>query len=273
MAIPPAADSPAAGADVAGDPSRPGAAEQRRHYEEIHSDYERHYYDAASMDYRRRFVESALFAGLDLDGAEVADLASGTGHNSLALLRRFPRARVTGFDISPSACAAYRANVGRPCHELDLTAGAYDGPLFDAAMIQGGLHHCVSDLEGTLATVGAMIRPGGLFLMWEPNRHSVFEAARRLWYRMDHYFEAGTEAALDHDDILRRAGGRFEPIDVRYHGGPAYFLVLNSLVLRIPTGLKARLAPLLFSLETAYDRCPGRLPFPCFVARWRRVAR
>jgi SAM-dependent methyltransferase len=245
---------------------RPAALAQKRHYEEIHSDYERHYYDASSMAFRRRFVEEVMFAGLDLNDSHVADLASGSGHNSRSLLARFPKACVTGFDISPSACAAYRVNVGRDCHEC------YQGPLFNIAMVQGGLHHCVSDLDATLRTVGSMLRPGGILLMWEPNKMCFLETARRLWYRFDHYFEAGTEAALDHDEVLRRAGGLFEAIDVRYLGGPAYFLVLNSLLFRIPTAVKRLMAPPLFAIEGAYNRLPARVLFPCFIARWRRRA-
>src|SRR6476660_5880416 len=87
---------------------------QKRHYEAIHTNYEDHYYDAQSMAYRERFYYDPLFEGLDLNGCTVADLASGSGHSSVALLKRFPKAVVTGFDISSSACEAYRRNVGRP---------------------------------------------------------------------------------------------------------------------------------------------------------------
>jgi SAM-dependent methyltransferase len=175
---------------------------------------------------------------------------------------QFPKACVTGFDISPSACAAYRVNVGRDCHELDLTNGCYQGPLFDTAMVQGGLHHCVSDLDATLRTVGSMLRPGGILLMWEPNKLCFLETVRRLWYRFDHYFEAGTEAALDHDEVLRRAGGLFDAIDVRYLGGPAYFLVLDSLLFRIPTAVKRLMAPPLFAFEGPTTDCPPVPSFP-----------
>src|ERR1700741_147451 len=91
------------------------SARQKAHYEAIHSDYEDHYYDAESMAFRERFYYDPLFAGLDLNGCSVADLASGSGHNSLAVLRRFPKAVVTGFDISRAAGEDYLKNVGRPC--------------------------------------------------------------------------------------------------------------------------------------------------------------
>jgi ubiquinone/menaquinone biosynthesis C-methylase UbiE len=95
---------------------------QMLHYESIHDDYEDHYYDPWSLEFRRRFVCDVMFGNLDLNGMEVADLASGSGHNSLELIKRFPNVSVTGFDIAPKACQAYRNHLGRDAYELDLTA-------------------------------------------------------------------------------------------------------------------------------------------------------
>jgi SAM-dependent methyltransferase len=246
------------------------SVKQQEHYDAIHDDYEEHYYDASSMAFRDRFVYDVMFEGLDLNDKVVADLACGSGHNSLAVLERFPRAQVMGFDVSPRACQAYRQTVGREAVQADLTAGLDLGPRADVAMVFGGLHHCVSDLEGTFRTIGSLLRPGGLLLMWEPNRECFLEGARKLWYRFDRYFEASTEHALSESEIRRRAADRFEGMDCQYLGGPAYFLVCNSLVLRVPTGLKGSLSRPLFALEAAYNRLPGRQWFPYFIARWRR---
>ena len=120
---------------------------QKIHYEEIHDAYEAHYYDPTSEDFRRRFIVGPLLEGVNLDGKLVADLASGSGMNSTMLLERFPNANVVGFDISASACAAYRERTGRDAHELDLTRGEDPGIRADAAMIIGGLHHCISDMR------------------------------------------------------------------------------------------------------------------------------
>jgi SAM-dependent methyltransferase len=247
-----------------------GSLKQQAHYETIHDDYEAHYYDASSMEFRERFIYDVMFADQDFNGLHVADLACGSGHNSLALLERFPRAEVSGFDISPRACDAYRTVVGREATQLDLTAGTPAPAKFDAAMIFGGLHHCVSDLDGTFRTIADLIRPGGVLVMCEPNRECFLEGFRRLWYRMDRYFEQSTEQALSHGEILARTSSRFESIDCRYLGGPAYFLIFNSLVLRVPLRLKSILSRPLFAAERAYNRLPGKFAYPYFVARWRR---
>jgi ubiquinone/menaquinone biosynthesis C-methylase UbiE len=250
---------------------RTEALKQKAHYETIHKGYESHYYDAESMSFRERFVYAVMFAGLDLNGKEVADLAAGSGYNSLEVLKRFPASRVTGFDISEKACAAYCDLLGRDAHVYDLTSGQAVSSLFDVAMIFGGLHHCVSDLPATLRTIAGLVRPGGLLLMFEPNSRYLLEAVRKLWYRWDPTFEDETESALDHDALSAMAAPYFRPIASRYMGGPAYFLIYNSMIFRLPKTVKRLIAPVLFPLEGAYNRLPGKLLFPYFIAQWRRL--
>ena len=95
---------------------------------------------------------------------------------------------------------------------------------------------------------------------------------RRIWYRLDReHFDADTEAALKHDELLQMAGSKFSLHDVVYRGGPAYFFVLSSMMLRIPRMLKPVLAPPMFVAEQMYKRLRGRFWFPYFIARWRRT--
>jgi len=251
------------------EPLNHASLRQAEHYARIHEDYAAHYYDAQSIAYRERFVLDPLFRGLDLNDRVVADLACGSGLNSLALLQRFPRARPIGFDLSEKACQDYRRIVGTQAYRVDLTAGQPLGIQADVAMVFGGLHHCVSNLPGTFATIAGLLKPGGLLLMYEPNARFLLEGLRRFWYRHDRYFDAPTEHALDHGEILRLAGPRFVGLDCAYGGGPAYFLIFNSLVLRVPLGLKRHIARPLFWVDALYERLPGARAFPVFVARWR----
>ncbi len=244
---------------------------QKAHYETIHDRYEAHYYDAESMSFRERFVYEFLFQGLDLNAKDVVDVAAGSGHNSLWVRSRFPEARLCGIDVSDKACAAYRELVGREAHVFDLTSGQSFGRQFDVAMVFGGLHHCVSDLPGTLCTLAQLVRPGGLLLMFEPNRRYLLEGLRKLWYRWDSTFEAETEGALDHHALSVLAAPFFKPIDSRHMGGPAYFLIYNSMIFRLPQRSKRILASILFPIERAYNCLPGKFLFPYFVARWRRL--
>ena len=133
------------------------------------------------------------------------------------------------------------------------------------------LHHCVADLDTTLANIAAMLKPGAPFLLFEPNREYVLQFARDLWYRADRYFDAATEDGLAHSDLLRRANGAFQPERVRYFGGPAFFLVYNSLIFRMPHRVKELVAPPLMVLEAGFNSLPGKRLFSSFTARWRRA--
>ena len=248
-----------------------GSDRQRIHYESIHADYEAHYYDDYSMAYREKFYYQPMFQGIDLSGKVVADLACGSGHNSLAMLRRFPGVRTVGFDISAPACASYRELVGQDAFQVDLTKVYKHSTSFDAVIVVGGLHHCVSDLDTTLENVAAMLKPDGAFIMVEPNREYLLQLVRDAWYVLDRYFDHETEAALSHDDLLLKAGQHFQLLDVRYLGGPGYFVILNSLLFRLPYKLKRLISNPLLWLDTLYNRLPGRRLYPYFVARWKRA--
>jgi SAM-dependent methyltransferase len=244
---------------------------QAGHYDRILPDYDRHYYDRRSTEYRERFIIDPLVAGLDLRGKRVADLACGSGETSLSLRRRFPGVALTGFDISPEAARKYEARVERPCHPLDLTKPHQTDEIFDAAIIMGGLHHCITDLATTLGNIAGMLKPGAPFLLFEPNREYFLQFARDIWYRADHYFDAATEDGLAHGALLNSANGAFHPEQVRYFGGPAFFLVYNSLVFRMPHRVKRVVAPPLMALEAGFNQLPGKRLFSSFTARWRRV--
>jgi SAM-dependent methyltransferase len=206
-----------------------------------------------------------------LNGKVVADLASGSGHNSAAVLRRFPGAKVIGFDNSSKACESYERNTGGKAYQIDLMSGTDHGIRADVAMVFGGIHHCAANLPQTFKTTAHIVRPGGLLLMYEPNRQYILQGARQAWYWLDKYFDQETEAALNHGAIAKLASEHFSAAFCRYMGGPAYFLIYNSLLFRLPARLKRRIAPPLFVLERLYDLLPGCWWYPYFVARWQRT--
>ena len=244
---------------------------QKAHYESIHDDYDRHYFDDASMQFREQFIYDVLLKGVDLKNKRMADLCSSSGNNSKAVKAREPSLDITGFDISAKAVEAYRELNDADAYELDLTKGEIpDVEPFDIAMVIGGLHHCVVDLEGTFKTLAKIVKPGGTLLMYEPNAKYVLEGARAFWYKFDRYFDAETEAALDHDRIAKMAQDDFVPQSVKYMGGPAYFLIYNSLITRMPQQTKDVLKAPIFGAERAYNKLPGKRAYPYFIANWKR---
>jgi SAM-dependent methyltransferase len=244
---------------------------QKAHYEQIHDEYEAHYYDKHSLRYREDFIFRPLLAGIDLNDLDVLDAASGTGHNTLLLRRRFQRMRAVGLDISDAACAGYRDVTGGEALQGDMTQPLAFGRQFDAAVVIGGLHHCVVDLPQAIDNLARLVRPNGVVLMMEPSADGILESLRNRWYRGDHYFDAGTEHALSHDKLLQLADKRFRAEIVKYIGGPAYFLVLNSLVLRVPLSAKRWVAAAAWPFERAFNHLNTRRAAAAFIARWRRI--
>jgi SAM-dependent methyltransferase len=248
------------------------SSRQKQHYTEIHDAFEAHYYDATSMEYRSRFMYRWLFEGIDFRNARIADLACGSGYNSLALKERFDGVQTVGFDISEPACASYRRVTGNEAHVVDLTRPAEFPEKYDGAIVVGGLHHCVVDLAQTLRNVAAMLKPGGHFLMMEPSADYALNVVRNKWYAADRYFDAPTEEALSHDVILKQAAPYFESEAVRYFGGLAYFLIFNSLIMRVPLAAKPLLWPIVKPVEIAFGSIPLPSVYPCFLAKWKRTS-
>jgi SAM-dependent methyltransferase len=248
-----------------------GGRRQKAHYETIHDEYEAHYYDAWSMAYRERFFFGPLLKGLDLNGQRLLDVASGSGFNTLLMRRHFPGLDAVGVDISDAACTAYTKTTGFPAVQADLTAPVLWNQSFDVALVIGGLHHCVSNLPQTLANLAAALRPGGVLLMAEPSADCWLESIRKLWYRQDRYFDAPTEHALSHRALLAQAEEWFTADDVWFIGGPAYFAILNSLVLRVPLAAKPLIGRLTFPLESLFNALNSRAAAPVFVAKWTRL--
>jgi SAM-dependent methyltransferase len=247
-----------------------GAARQKRHYETIHDEYEAHYYDASSLAYRQQFILDPLLDGIDLSHTSVLDVAAGTGHNTRLLQARYPGLSAVGLDISDAACRGYTETTGFPAIQADLTSPVAFASRFHAAIVIGGLHHCVTNLPQTLDNLASALEPGGVLLMMEPNADCWLEGLRRIWYRRDRFFDAPTEHALSHASLLQMGTAHFTCERLRFIGGPAYYTILNSLVLRVPLGAKPLLAPPTFAMERAFNAMNSRSASAVFLARWRR---
>ncbi len=131
-------------------------------------------YDAVASFYEAGFSDAAdpvLQAVLTLlgppAGRRVLDVACGHGRVTRELARR--GATAAGIDLSGAliakAVAAERADpLGIRYHQVDVSApGGLESAAFDAAVCNFGLAD-IDDLEGALATVGRVLRPGGEFV-------------------------------------------------------------------------------------------------------------
>jgi ubiquinone/menaquinone biosynthesis C-methylase UbiE len=157
-------------------------------YDQLNPAYVKYYRQEETRQLFERV--QPLLEGIRLEWASVADLACGSsGHNSLALRAYFPSIHTTGYDISEKACRQYRSDTGAVTHLVDPTKPYSPDQSHDAALVIGGLHHCVMDLSTTLKNVARIVRPGGHPMM-EPSDDSLLSGLRRVWYRADRWFEA-----------------------------------------------------------------------------------
>lgn len=88
----------------------------------------RHIYDATRKPYL--LGRDQMIAGLDVPpGGTVLEMGCGTGRNLVAAARRYPDARLYGFDISGEMLKTARRNVDRSGVDICLAEG--DACMFD----------------------------------------------------------------------------------------------------------------------------------------------
>lgn len=149
---------------------------------------------------RYDLLNRALTFGLDLSWrrralalleapGRVLDLATGTGDLALGLARRFPRARVTGLDLTPAMLAVARRRVtcaGCAARvallEGDATRLPFPDASFDAATCAFGFRN-FPDPAAALAEAARVLVPGGTLLVLEFFRlESPFCAWATAWW-------------------------------------------------------------------------------------------
>ncbi len=241
---------------------------QLAHYERIIETYEAHYDDPWSQAYRRWFIYGPLFRGIELAGRRVLEAMCGSGQTTAYLLAR--GAEVTGLDISESAMRSFRRRWPEcPGVCASILDCPLDDELFDCVVVIGGLHHLHPHVDLAIREIHRVLKPGGYFCFMEPHRGSWADVVRRAWYRRDTLF-APNEAAIDLDTLQRQHAGQWRFGRPRYFGNVAYLGVLNSMVLRIPLGLKPWYAPLLMPAEWLVSWFQGRLLSCCVLGRWQK---
>jgi SAM-dependent methyltransferase len=241
---------------------------QEIHYDKLAASYEAHYSDEASQRYRARFIYDPLLEGVDLAGKRVLEAMCGSGQTTRYLLSK--GAQVTGLDISREEMTSFRKRWPQ-C--AGVTASMLDsglpGDAFDAVVVVGGLHHLHPGLAEAISEIHRVLKPGGYFCFAEPHSRALPDLVRRHWYKHDSLF-AANEEAIDVEELKDQFSERFSFQKEQYLGGIAYLLVLNSMVFRIPLGLKRFYAPALMRVESVVNKVQGRL-LSCFVvAQWRK---
>lgn len=155
-------------------------------------------------------------------GARIADLGCGSGIFTDLLRRR--GYQCTGVDLSPTLIRIARRNFpGIEFIEGDIERLPFADASFDGVLLAGVLHH-FTDRSHCVAEIKRILRPGGKFVAFDPNR---MNPAMYLYRDRSSPFYSSVgvtenERPLLADEIattFRAAGFR---VDTEFHSGLTY---------------------------------------------------
>jgi ubiquinone/menaquinone biosynthesis C-methylase UbiE len=129
-------------------------------------------YDVFSPATNERLIDNFVrLSGLQA-GARVVDLGCGSGVFTNVLHRR--GYQCVGIDLSPNLIAIARANFnGIEFRTGDIERLPLPDSSFDGVLLSGVLHH-LPERSRCAAEVFRILRPGGKFVAFDPNRMNPF---------------------------------------------------------------------------------------------------
>jgi SAM-dependent methyltransferase len=129
-------------------------------------------YNVFTDESNRLLVRQCLNLGRPVEGARMADLGCGSGVFTSVL--RDLGYRAIGLDLSHSLTSFGK----RTQPEIDFITGDIEGLPFaddslDAILLSGVIHH-FPEMRSCAREVFRVLRPGGVFMAFDPNRHNPF---------------------------------------------------------------------------------------------------
>lgn len=110
-------------------------------------------------------------------GIRVADIGCGSGTAAILIAEAFPESQVEGYDVAEESLKLARARSAHLDNVAFHSAGAGEVPVdpgFDLITTFDVIHDLVDPLGG-LRRIREALRPGGRYLMMEPNASSSLE--------------------------------------------------------------------------------------------------
>lgn len=243
---------------------------QKNLWEKIYTPYKSHYFDYWSTKYKKRFIFNELLNIENFNNKNVLELCCGSGENAKIILNSCNNLKITGIDISEKAVEDFKLNTGFHAIQADITE-----PIeifksnFDIIYVLGGIHHCTQNLDQVFLNIANMLKNNGCLIMHEPNSDFFLEPIRKFWYSRDSLFDSTNEHALDHNKLFKQAKRYgFESSDLIYNGGPGFFFILQSMILRIPMFLKNILSPFFYAIEIIWNKQNMKFLNNTFMSKW-----
>jgi SAM-dependent methyltransferase len=234
---------------------------QRAYYNRIAGKYDDHFASPAALQYRAAVLDS-LFRHVAVEGQSALDAMCGGGENTHYLIGK--GAVVTGLDISEKQCEIYRRRFpGCRVTCASILATNLDDRSFDLVMTES-LHHLHPYVDQAVAEIGRVLKPGGLFVLWEPPAGAIPDFFRKIWYRLDQRYFEENERSIDVRVLRKRHDRTFEMLRCLYGGNVAHVFVQGSIFFRIPPSWVRFYAPALIRLDRALQILQTRLT-SCWV--------
>jgi ubiquinone/menaquinone biosynthesis C-methylase UbiE len=219
-------------------------------------------YDVFTPESNKRLIDTIVRHGGFAPGAKIADLGCGSGvFTDLLQQRGF---RCTGLDLSPKLIAlGQRKYPAVDFLEGDVEHLPFEDGSFDGILLSGLVHH-LPDPRRCAAEAFRVLRPGGTFVAFDPNRLNPFMYLYRD--RSSPFYSSVGVTENERPVIARRIAHTFS--DAGFTVGTDY---LSSLHYRyIASGRVRWLLPLYNKIDDLLF-APGLMrPFRSFVITYGR---
>ena len=243
--------------------------DQKKLFDDFVSAFEEHYNDDFTRAYKNNFIYPWLMGDLPLKGGSALDAMCGNGQVVEYLLGR--GARVSGLDISKVAMDSFRHRwPGARAVEGSILSPDLEYGSFDLVVIIGGLHHLHPHVHQAVGVIHKLLKPRGWFCFMEPHSGSVWDLPRKIWYRLDRSLFASNEASIDLLQLESEHAADFKVVKRAFAGSLGYLLVLNSMIFRLPMGLKKSIAKPLMRLEAVLQPRLGRRSACFSLSVWQK---
>ncbi len=241
---------------------------QKQFFDSISEQYLDHYNDPDSIYYRKKYIYDPMIRGMNVDDKVVLDAMCGSGQISEFL---YPlQCTLHGLDLSEKQTALYKKRFPLAhVHAHSIVKTPFPDNYFDLIFLFGGLHHVHPHVKTVVAEIFRIVKPGGYFIFGEPHACSIVDKARQVWYKTDGFFMEN-EAAIDYVRLTRDFSCYFDVVGTEYFGNFAYYLIYNSLILRVPLSVKKIISPLFFFVESRIQPFQTHFFSSYVIAQWRK---
>ncbi|MBK7960872.1 MAG: class I SAM-dependent methyltransferase [Bdellovibrionales bacterium] len=214
--------------------------------------YDKHYSSESAIAYRNCIFD-AFLSDIDLQNQKMLDAMCGGGESSGYFIAK-KNVQVFGIDISEKQCEFFKSrypSVSVACGSILDTP--FDDNTFDF-IITESLHHLHPYVNGGVNEITRILKPGGYFMVWEPNSGSFFDMVRKIWYSVDRKFFEKNEASIDFQKLVKDHSHHLELVKKQFGGNVAHLFVMNSMLFRIPVAFVKIYGPFFIFIELLLNR-------------------